>query len=168
MLVEWFEFTKKCSIHSCKFNTDRLETGCLAIERKDTLGKKLLTDRELCYYKFNNDIPLQSVTALRKHALCKTKKIISLYYYVQFVQNQTHLLQIEPTIEATKLLTKFPVRLKKLNITPVLLANLLIESNFEKFKTKKSIDESYKMNDLFLIHSSKWSQQYYTKVEKYE
>ena len=43
-LVEWFIFSGQCPISTCKFNTKMLVSGCLAKERKDTMGKKLLTE----------------------------------------------------------------------------------------------------------------------------
>ena len=76
-LVDWYRFKGRCEVKTCKFFTDKLNSGCLAIERKDTYGKKLLTDRELRYYKFGNDLPINAVSAHRHYTIIfNTFKII--------------------------------------------------------------------------------------------
>ena len=55
------------------------------------------------------------------------------------------------------LLTKFPLKLKKINVSPVLLANMLIESNFESYRKSVKLEEDFKLNDLFLIPLKKWN-----------
>ena len=108
------------------------------------------------YYKFDNTLQVNAVTAYRKKILVNVKKIITLYYYIQYVLNNCQIRQIECGEEALKLLTKFPLKLKKINVTPTLLANLLVESNFENFKKSVNLEEDYKLNDVLLIPHKKW------------
>ena len=156
-LVDWYRFKGRCEVKTCKFFTDKLNSGCLAIERKDTYGKKLLTDRELRYYKFGNDLPINAVSAHRKKMLINVKKVIALYYYIQYIQNNCQIQQIECDENMANLLTKFPLKLKKINVSPVLLANMLIESNFESYRKSVKLEEDFKLNDLFLIPLKKWN-----------
>jgi len=158
VLVEWYQFKGQCPIKRCKFNTSKLKTGCLALERRDTAGKKLLTDRELRYYKFDNETHVNNISTHRKKVLANTKRIITLYYYIQYILNNCKIQQIECGPNAEKLLHEFPLKLKKLNMTSTLLANMLIESNFEQYKKSARPEEDYKIYDLLLIPHKKWVQ----------
>jgi len=154
--VDWYRFKGKCAIKTCKFNTDVLASGCIAIERKDTHSKKLLTDRELSYYKFNNSISVNDVTQHRKKAMVKAKKLIALYYYTQFLLNTCKIKQTVVPESCLELLTKFPFKLSKLNITSTILGNMFIIENFESYKIKVKLDQEYRIWDMFLMTQKKW------------
>ena len=89
--------------------------------------------------------------------LINVKKVIALYYYIQYIQNNCQIQQIECDENMANLLTKFPLKLKKINVSPVLLANMLIESNFESYRKSVKLEEDFKLNDLFLIPLKKWN-----------
>jgi hypothetical protein len=156
LLVETFTFKGQCPITTCKFNTNKLETGCIGLERRDTYGKKLLTDRELRFYKFDSDVSIVTVAAHRKRVLYNVKRIITLYYYVHYIQNSCKLLQIALTDGEAKLLTRFPMRLKKMHITETLLANMLLESNFALFKKSLKLDVGIRQADIMFISDKRW------------
>lgn len=155
-LVEWYRYSSKCQIITCKFNTDVLDSGCIAIERIDTNGKKLLTDRELRYYKFNNDITVQEVTQHRKKVMIRVKRIIALHYYVDHIFTYIDQKDYILPPECEELLTKAPFKLKRLNINNKVLGNMFILNNFTSFKNKVKLDEDFQIWDLFFMTQKRW------------
>lgn len=155
-LVEWFRYEGACKITTCKFNTQMLDSGCLCIGRRDTVGKRFLTDTELKYYKFDSTFTVNDVTQYRKKAMIRAKKLIAMYYYTQFILNNCKIMHYVLPESCQMLLEKFPFRLSKMNITPILLANMLIPNNFVTFKRKVNLDSEYMIWDMFLMTRKKW------------
>jgi hypothetical protein len=155
-LVEWYKYKNKCTIATCKFNTQALASGCIAIERLDTNGKKLLTDRELCYYKFNNSISVVEVTQHRKKVMQRVKRILTLHYYVQYIHTNVKLVEYKVPKICLKLLRKPPFKLAKLNINEITLCNMLNVNNFNAFKQSMKLDSDFHIWDVFFMTQKKW------------
>lgn len=165
-LVEWYRFKTSCSIATCKFYTDVLVTKCIAIERKESVGKKQLTDRELAYYKFGVD-GVNSVIAYRKKVQIRSKKLLILYYYVQYVYANVDYKSYTLHKKLKKFQKKFPLRLKKLNITEDLFAAMLDGNVFLKYSTRLVNDPDITLNAMLFIKDSVWKQcKQYTNIKE--
>lgn len=148
-LVNWFKFETKCAIKRCKYYSDMLETGCIAIERSSQQRKEL-TDVELMYYKFNNKVPISKVLAHKKIVAMRVKHILILHKYIQYVNDLCYE-SLEYDSQFDSLLKAFPLKLKKLNVTPHVLVGILNEKHFKDFCTKNNIDSDVKLHSILML-----------------
>lgn len=84
--VPSFSFKTRCSIVTCKYNSDKCVSGCMYIERKAPVGNKTISDDELAYYKAQGSSRVAA--ALRKKAILATKSILVLDAYISFLNER--------------------------------------------------------------------------------
>lgn len=136
--VEGYRFYE-CVIRSCKNFTDVTKTKCLAIDRVQPIGNKVISDAELHLYKFSKDkVSTRLVSIKRKKAVTRVKAILILHAYIEYIR-ENH----KPKEEAysgkmvEKLELDYPLRVRKLQFYNWMWPYLTSKKVHAKFVRKK-------------------------------
>jgi hypothetical protein len=157
--VDWFQFNTRCPITTCKFHSSRVDSGCLAINRKSTNSKKFMSDPELLYYKFDPEVDNTQIVALRRRtALTNVKKIILLHHFIEHVRT-TGNRELPAPNGALQLaaLQKYPLKLKKLHVEPWMLNYLFDAGVYANFVQEHRLDAEFTLKDLLFLSKTDWS-----------
>ncbi len=154
IFVDWFHFNGKCPVRTCKFNTVRLDSGCMAKTLTATDNKKIVSDHELMYHKFS-ELNLAQVAAKRKEAILRVKKMLVLYEYIEFLKENCKLQKCDSPV-LNELLSVFPFKLKKLSLSVEILYHVN-DKTFAKFAEAKQLKEGFELIDVLFMTKKQWS-----------
>lgn len=80
---------KKCEISSCKNWSSVTKTSCLAIDRVQPIGNKVISDAEIHLFKFSEaGVTGRLVSAKRKRAVTRVKCILTLHAYLVWIRGK--------------------------------------------------------------------------------
>jgi len=133
--VPWFHF-KKCTIKTCKNFTSITETQCLALDRVQPSGVKVITDAELHMYKFPNaKISTRLVSMKRKKALARVKSVLILKEYLAWIYSKyKDTQQVSKQNRYTEKVEKaFPLKIKQLRFENWMWPHLVSEAEYREF-----------------------------------
>ena len=136
--VEGYRFYE-CVIKTCKNFTDVTKTKCLAIDRVQPVGNKIISDAELHLYKFTDTrVSTRLVSIKRKKAVTRVKAILILNSLIEFIREN-----YKPGEKAysgkmvEKLELDYPLRIRKLQFYNWMWPYLTSKKVYKKFVTKK-------------------------------
>lgn len=137
----WYRF-HECCIATCKNYTERTEHHCLAVDRVQPTGTKIISDAELHYYKFHSDgISTKYVSIKRKEATERVVAILTLRAFIEYIGTNY---KPGPAggLHGNKILLKresvYPLRIAKLQFKPWMWPYIADPKVFKKFKQGKS------------------------------
>lgn len=85
--VAGFQF-HECTITSCKNHTEVTITKCLAIDRVQPAGNKIISDAELHLYKFSDKkVSTRLISIKRKKAIMRVKGILILHAFIEYIRD---------------------------------------------------------------------------------
>lgn len=85
--VEGYQF-HECAITSCKNHTEVTKTKCLAIDRVQPVGNKIISDAELHLYKYSDQkVSTRLISLKRKKAIARVKAILILYQFIEYIRD---------------------------------------------------------------------------------
>lgn len=139
----WYKF-HKCCITTCKNYTERTAHHCLAVDRVQPTGTKIISDSELHYYKFHADgISTKYVSIKRKEATERVVAILTLRSFIEYIDTNYRQKQqrLSLTTSNPSLLKReglYPLRIAKLQFKPWMWQYIADPKVFKKFKQGKS------------------------------
>lgn len=141
-LVDWFQF-HKCTIKTCKNHSANpmIESGCLAIDRRQPEGVKVITDEELHLFKFyGTKTSTRSVSTKRKIAEQRVKAMLVLHGFVQHIEHKAGVSTETVFVhkELYKLERQYPLKISRLGFRNWMWEYLLDEQEFASFLTKQN------------------------------
>lgn len=137
--VENFKF-HECTIRSCKNFTDVTRTKCLAIDRVQPVGNKIISDAELHLYKFSQEkVSTRLISIKRKKAITRVKAILILH---SFIENIRENYKPKGTrVYGGKLVERlemdYPLKIRKLQFYNWMWPYLISKKVWRKFAQKK-------------------------------
>lgn len=85
--IENFQF-HECTIKSCKNFTSATTSKCLAIDRVQPVGNKIISDAELHLYKYSEDkVSTRLISIKRKKAITRVKAIVILHSLLDYIRD---------------------------------------------------------------------------------
>lgn len=136
--VEQFKF-HECTIKSCKNYTDVTTTKCLAIDRVQPVGNKIISDAELHLYKFSKEkVSTRLISIKRKKAIMRVKGILILHSFIEYIRDNHKpkgFAYSTKTIE--KLESDYPLKVSKLQFYNWMWPYLTSKKVWRKFAKKK-------------------------------
>jgi hypothetical protein len=136
--VPQFKF-HTCTIKTCKNYTDVTATHCLAIDRVQPLGNKIISDAELHMFKFNADgVTSRLVSLKRKKAIYRVKAILILNQFIEFIKSNyksNGLAFNGKSVEKAEL--SYPLKIRKLKFQNWMWEYLVDQKVYAKFTKQK-------------------------------
>lgn len=136
--VDGYRFYE-CVVKTCKNYTDVTRTHCLAIDRVQPIGNKIISDAELHLYKFSDaKVSTRLVSIKRKKAVTRVKAILILNALIEFIREN-----YKPGDKAysgkmvEKLELDYPLRIRKLQFYNWMWPYLTSKKVYKKFVKKK-------------------------------
>lgn len=135
---EWYKF-HTCSIRSCKNYTEVTKSKCLAIDRVQPVGSKVISDSELHYFKFSDkNVSTRLISLKRKKAVTRVKAILILNSLIEYIRDECKPVGEELSGKAVeKLESSYPLKIKKLGYARWMLPYIVDEKFYKKFLKKK-------------------------------
>lgn len=160
--VPWYRFVM-CTIDSCKNYTEALPCRCLAIDRKQPEGTKIISDEELRYYKFNGQsISTRLVSMKRKAAINRVKSVLILREYIQHIQKTYGVAGQQAVFQHKELRDReanFPLKIKMLGFQNWMWEYLVDSKVYDSFKKSKDGDcQDIVIADLLGFNEQRWAQ----------
>ncbi len=135
--VEWYQF-KTCTIRTCKNFTDITKSKCLAIDRVQPAGTKVITDAELHMYKFPGaKVSTRLVSMKRKRAVLRVKSVLILRKFIDFLtdKHQETKIRKHSNRYVARAETVFPLKIKQLGFQNWMWPYLVSEQEYKEFTT---------------------------------
>ena len=131
---------KTCSVTTCKNYTLATKSKCLAVDRVQPLGNKIISDSELHLFKFGEECVTTRLVAIkRKKAVSRVKAILILHSFIEFIKSKNNV--INKTVYKGRLVEKaeigYPLRITKLGFKNWMWPYLVNQKLYEKFTGKK-------------------------------
>lgn len=152
--VEWYKF-KVCEIKTCKNHSNITPTRCMAIDRRQPSGNKVISDAELHYYKFEPSVSTRLVSYQRKTCVERVKKILVLYEFIQYLNKNHKGIQYEHK-RFTYLQNRYPLKVKKLGFKPWMWEFMTTEVFNSFLETKEGECEKFTLYQLLNLSESKF------------
>ena len=155
---EWYKF-KTCNIKTCKYYSKVTNTNCMAIDREQPTGNKIISDAELHYYKFGDQkLSTRIVSLKRKKAIDRVKCVFILYKFIEYIRESYKEIDVViPDKLKEKIESKYPFTIKKLGYRTWMLPYLFDEDVFERFlKNRKGECNAYSLNTVLNLTSTKF------------
>jgi hypothetical protein len=136
--VEGFKFYE-CTIRTCKNYTEVTKHKCLAIDRVQPIGNKIISDAELHLYKFSGvKVSTRLVSIKRKKAIMRVKAILILNSLVEYIrENYKPKEKSYSGKMVEKLEEEYPLRIRKLQFQNWMWPYLTSKKVYKKFVKKK-------------------------------
>lgn len=136
--VEQFRF-RECTIKTCKNYTDVTATKCLAIDRVQPVGNKIISDAELHLYKYSKEkVSTRLISLKRKKAIMKVKAILILHSLLEYIrENYKPKGRVFKCNQITKVEAEYPLKIRKLQFQNWMWPYLISKKVWRKFVTKK-------------------------------
>lgn len=137
--VENFQF-HECTINSCKNHTEVTITKCLAIDRVQPSGNKIISDAELHLYKFSDrKVSTRLISIKRKKAIMRVKGILILHAFIDYIRDgYREKAKKEYTCKIIdKLESSYPLKVRKLQFENWMWPYLTSKKVWRKFATHK-------------------------------
>ena len=136
--VEGYQFYE-CVVKTCKNFTAVTKTKCLAVDRVQPVGNKIISDAELHLYKFSDaKVSTRLVSIKRKKAVNRVKAILILNAFLEFIRENYK--PGEKTYSGKmveKLELDYPLRIRKLQFYNWMWPYLTSKKVYKKFVKKK-------------------------------
>lgn len=129
----------ECTIKSCKNFTDVTRSKCLAIDRVQPVGNKIISDAELHLYKFGKEkVSTRLISIKRKKAITRVKAILILHSFIEYIRDNH---RPKKRAYEGKLIEKleldYPLKVRKLQFYNWMWPYLTSKKVWKKFTTKK-------------------------------
>lgn len=136
--VEGYKFYE-CVIKTCKNFTEGTKSKCLAVDRVQPVGNKIISDAELHLYKFTDaKVSTRLVSIKRKKAVTRVKAILILNAFIEFIkENYKPKDKMYSGKMVEKLELDYPLRIQKLQFYNWMWPYLTSKKVYKKFVTKK-------------------------------
>lgn len=158
--VEWFRF-KQCTIRSCKNWTIITQSRCMAIDRVQPAGAKIITDAELHMYKYpTQKVSTRLVAMKRKKALLRVKSVLILkeyvsHLYLKYLDTRQRPVRNRHTEKAEK---SFPLRIRQLRFDNWMWPHIVSQEEYKEFlQTRRGECSSFSLQDLLQMTEMKFS-----------
>ena len=140
--IPTFKF-KKCEIRSCKNWSEVTKTSCLAIDRAQPIGNKVISDAEIHLFKFNNaGITGRMVAAKRKRAVTRVKSVLTLHAYIAWIREkfkpEANKFYRGKYVERAEL--EYPLKISKLGFKNWMWPHIVDINTYKQFLGKKEGD----------------------------
>lgn len=130
---------RACTIKTCKNYTAITSSRCLAIDRVQPIGNKIISDSELHLFKFSEaGVTSRLISIKRKKAVFRVKAILVLYSYLQYIKEH-----YKPTGELfrgkhiEKAEVSYPLKVRKLGFRNWMWRFMVDPEVYAKFTKKK-------------------------------
>jgi hypothetical protein len=156
--IDWYKF-RRCDVRTCKNFTSATSSRCLAIDRVQPIGNKIISDAELHMFKYPKaGVSTRLISLRRKKAVQRVKAILVLHEFVSYI-NQTK--RPDDRYWSGKLVERleldYPLRIMKLGYMNWMLPHLTSVDLYEQFATKmKGECLSFKIHHLLDITEMKF------------
>lgn len=136
--VENFQF-HECTIKSCKNFTDVTTSKCLAIDRVQPVGNKIISDAELHLYKYSADkVSTRLISIKRKKAITRVKAILILHSLLEYIRdNYKPKDRVYNTELVEKIESDYPLKIGKLQFYNWMWPYLTSKKVWKKFSKLK-------------------------------
>lgn len=134
---------KKCDIRSCKNWSEVTKTSCLAVDRAQPVGNKVISDAEIHLFKFNNTgVTGRLVAAKRKRAVTRIKSILTLHAYITWIhskfQPEEHKFYRGKYIERAEF--EYPLKISRIGFKNWMWPHIVNKDVYKQFLGKKEGD----------------------------
>lgn len=156
--VEAYQFNE-CTIRTCKNFTDVTASKCLAIDRVQPVGNKIISDAELHLYKYSADkVSTRLISIKRKKAITRVKAILILHSLLEYIRDNY---KPKDRVYNTKLIEKleneYPLKVSKLQFYNWMWPYLTSKKVWKKFaKLKGGECSDFKIYMLLNLTKSKY------------
>lgn len=135
--VEQFKF-RECTIKTCKNFTPVTATKCLAIDRVQPVGNKIISDAELHLYKYSDEkVSTRLISLKRKKAIMRVKAILILHSLIEYIRdNYKSKGQVFASALVTEIESEYPLKVRKLQFQNWMWPYLTSKKVWRKFATK--------------------------------
>ncbi len=148
--IDWYKF-KQCTIRTCKNYSSGTVTRCLAIDRVQPMGNKIISDAELHLFKFpGTGVSTRLISIKRKKAVTRVKCILILQKFIEYIR-----LYHEPDERywsgklVERLELDYPLRVMRLGYMNWMLPYLTSRKTYAKFASKNGGEcEAFKIHTL--------------------
>lgn len=133
--VEEFRF-RVCEIKTCKNWSSVTNTKCLAIDRVQPVGNKIISDAELHLYKYSaENVSTRLISLKRKRAITRVQTLIVLNTYIEFIQEtcRPRRGKVYDTELMRELESVYPLRIKRLQFKNWMWPHLASKKVWKKF-----------------------------------
>lgn len=136
--IEWYKF-RQCTIKTCRNFTSATSSRCLAIDRVQPIGNKVISDAELHLFKFpDSGVSTRFISIKRKKAVLRVKSILILHAFIDFIkQNYKPDERYWSNKLVERLELEYPLRILKLGYMNWMLPYVTSKKVYEKFAAKK-------------------------------
>lgn len=137
--VENFQF-HECTIRTCKNFTDVTRTKCLAIDRVQPVGNKIISDAELHLYKFSQEkVSTRLISIKRKKAITRVKAILILHSFIEYIRenHKPKGVRVYGGKLVERLEMDYPLKVRKLQFYNWMWPYLTSKKVWRKFALKK-------------------------------
>ena len=135
--VEWYKF-KQCSVRTCKNFSDTTSSKCLAIDRVQPSGNKVISDAELHLFKFAEaGVSTRLISLKRKKAVTRVKAILILREFIEYIKQHhkpDHRYWSGKVVEKVEI--EYPLRVMRLGYMNWMLPYLTCSTVYAKFAAK--------------------------------
>ena len=140
--VPAFKF-KKCDIRSCKNWSEVTKASCLAIDRAQPVGNKIISDAEIHLFKFDKaGVTGRLVAAKRKRAVSRVKSILTLHAYINWIRAKFK--PTEPKFYRGKYIERaeleYPLKVSRVGFKNWMWPHLVDTDVYKQFLGKKEGD----------------------------
>lgn len=137
---DWYKF-KQCTIHTCKNHTTQTAHHCLAVDRVQPTGNKIISDAEIHYYKFHAEgISTKYVSIKRKEAMGRVVAILALRSFIEYLKEkydeEKPIYYVHKKIAAREL--AYPLKIGKLQFENWMWKYITDPKVFRQFRAGKS------------------------------
>jgi L-fucose mutarotase/ribose pyranase (RbsD/FucU family) len=156
--VEGYEF-HECAVKSCKNFTDVTASKCLAVDRVQPAGNKIISDAELHLYKYSADkVSTRLISIKRKKAITRVKAILILHSLLEYIRdNHKPKERVYNTKLIEKLESEYPLKIAKLQFYNWMWPYLTSKKVWKKFsKLKGGECSDFKIHMLLNLTKSKY------------
>jgi hypothetical protein len=156
--IESFQF-HECTIKSCKNFTDVTASKCLAIDRVQPVGNKIISDAELHLYKYSADkVSTRLISMKRKKAITRVKAILILHSLLEYIRDNYKPKGIAYNTKlVSKLESDYPLKVSKLQFYNWMWPYLTSKKVWKKFsKLKGGECSDFKIYMLLNLTKSKY------------
>lgn len=136
--VEQFQF-RQCTIKTCKNYTPITTSKCLAIDRVQPVGNKIISDAELHLYKYSSEkVSTRLISLKRKKAITRVKAILILHSLLEYIrENYKPKGRVWDGSTMMKAESEYPLKVRRLQFKNWMWPYLVSKKVWNKFATKK-------------------------------
>ena len=144
-LQQSYKFDGLCEVKTCKNHSMSLKpSGCIAIERVDPDGKKMISDVEIHALKFQgHDVSTRLVSLRRKEAVDNVMSVIVLDRFFTHLKEKTSAAKLNSIGggDLAKLEKEFPLNVKTLGVHRWMW-HYILDGTFDNYLQKQTADSN--------------------------